>query len=73
MRRSAYPRTCSGATLPALDRALASGDFDEVMTLYRGDLLEGLHVAGASPDFQDWLDGERGRVRQRAGRPPAPS
>ncbi len=53
--------------LPALDRALASGDFDEVMTLYRGDLLEGLHVAGASPDFQDWLDGERGRVRQRAG------
>jgi DNA-binding SARP family transcriptional activator len=52
---------------PALDRALASGDFEDALALYRGALLEGLHVAGAAPEFQEWLDQERGRLRERAG------
>jgi DNA-binding SARP family transcriptional activator len=50
----------------ALDDALASGDFDGALTLYRGALLEGLHVAGAAPEFSEWLDRERDRVRKRA-------
>jgi DNA-binding SARP family transcriptional activator len=51
---------------PALDLALASGDFEGVMALYCGGLLEGLHVTGASPEFSEWLDHERGRMRERA-------
>jgi DNA-binding SARP family transcriptional activator len=50
----------------ALDVALAAGDFDSAMALYRGPLLEGLHVTGAAPDFTEWLDRERDRVRGRA-------
>lgn len=53
--------------VPALEQALASGDFETAMSLYRGPLLEGLHVAGSAPDFQEWLDRERGRIRERAG------
>ncbi len=53
--------------VPALDRALAAGDFEAALALYRGPLLDGLHVAGSAPEFQEWLDRERGRVRQRAG------
>lgn len=35
----------------------------EALALYRGSLLEGLHVAGA-PAFMDWLDRERERLRE---------
>lgn len=51
----------------ALDRALASGDFDGALALYRGTLLEGLHVADAAPEFSEWLDREREQMRRRAG------
>ncbi len=50
----------------ALDRALAAGDPERALGLYRGRLLEGLHVAGAAPELQDWLDRERDRLRERA-------
>ena len=50
----------------ALDVALASGDFQGAMALYRGALLEGLHVSAAAPEFSEWLDRERGRIRERA-------
>ncbi|MEO7986823.1 MAG: BTAD domain-containing putative transcriptional regulator [Gemmatimonadales bacterium] len=49
-----------------LERGAAKGEFEDAVGLYRGILLEGLHVAGASPDFQEWLDRERGAVRERA-------
>ena len=52
--------------VPALGSAVARGDFDAAVTLYRGPLLEGLHVTGAAPDFQEWLDRERERVREQA-------
>jgi DNA-binding SARP family transcriptional activator/tetratricopeptide (TPR) repeat protein len=38
---------------------------ERALELYRGDLLDGLHVSGA-PAFQDWLDRERGRLRAAA-------
>jgi serine/threonine-protein kinase len=51
----------------ALDQALAAGDSAGALALYRGTLLEGLYVAGAAPELQDWLDRERLRLRERAG------
>ncbi len=36
------------------------------MALYRGDLIEALHVAGAAPEFSQWLDAERLRLRRLA-------
>ena len=51
----------------ALEAALAGGAMEEAVTLHRGPLLEGLYVAGAAPELQEWLDRERGRLRDRAG------
>jgi tetratricopeptide (TPR) repeat protein len=50
----------------ALEQTLAAGDAEAALALYRGPLLEGLYVAGAAPELQDWLDGERTRLRERA-------
>jgi DNA-binding SARP family transcriptional activator len=50
----------------ALDRALDDGQAEQALGLYRGPLLEGLYVTGASADYQDWLDRERARLRERA-------
>ena len=50
----------------ALERALDAGDFERAVELYRGPLLDGLYVAGAGSEYQDWLDGERTRLRGRA-------
>jgi DNA-binding SARP family transcriptional activator len=44
---------------------VAAGRFDEAMTLYRGDLLEGFFVDGAA-GFHDWLDRERAYLRALA-------
>lgn len=52
----------------AFDRALEAGNAAEALALYRGALLEGLHVAGAAPEFQEWLEGERLRRRDQAAR-----
>jgi DNA-binding SARP family transcriptional activator/Tfp pilus assembly protein PilF len=46
----------------AFEEALDSGRIGEAMALYRGDLLEGFHIADA-PDFERWLDAERARLR----------
>jgi len=51
----------------ALDSALAAGDAAGALELYRGPLLDGLYVAGAASEFQDWLDRERARLADRAG------
>ena len=46
---------------------LDAGDMARALELYRGDLLDGFYVAGA-PDYQDWLDRERTRLRDAAAR-----
>lgn len=48
------------------DELLDRGDRAEALELYRGDLLEGLYVSGASPRFDQWLENERSRLRTRA-------
>ncbi|HYC32172.1 MAG TPA: BTAD domain-containing putative transcriptional regulator [Gemmatimonadales bacterium] len=50
----------------AFEAALAAGDAERALGLYRGPLLDGLHVAGASSEFGEWLDRERARFRESA-------
>lgn len=50
----------------AFDDALARGTLAEALELYRGDLLEGFFISDASSDFEEWLEKERVRLRQRA-------
>jgi DNA-binding SARP family transcriptional activator/tetratricopeptide (TPR) repeat protein len=49
----------------AFQEALKREDWAGALDLYRGDLLEGLHVKGA-PEFVDWVDRERVRLREGA-------
>ena len=51
----------------AFREALRAGRHEDALTLYRGDLLEGLHIASA-PDVGRWLDDARARQRQEAVR-----
>ena len=50
----------------AFEQALDGGREQEALELYRGDLLDGFFVLGASAEFDHWLDGERDRLRRRA-------
>ena len=49
----------------AMEQLAAEGDDEAALALYRGPLLDGLYVAGASVEFQDWLDRERLRLEVR--------
>ena len=48
----------------AFEEALHAGRLTDALDLYRGDLLEGFHIAGA-PEFERWLGAERGRLSGR--------
>ncbi len=48
------------------DRACEVADWKRATDLYRGDLLAGVFIADASPEFEHWLEGERERLRRRA-------
>jgi len=48
----------------AFDDAVRLGRLAEALALYRGDFLEGFHVANA-PEFDRWMDGERRRHAER--------
>ena len=47
------------------EAAVKSGEDAAALEYYRGDLLEGFYIQGA-PEAVDWLDGERGRLREVA-------
>lgn len=47
------------------EAALEAGDAEQALELYRGGLLEGVHVLDA-PEFERWLDTEREQLRRRA-------
>jgi TolB-like protein/DNA-binding SARP family transcriptional activator len=51
----------------AFEEALDAGRPAEAIDLYRGDLLEGFHIADA-PEFERWLDAERQRLADRYGK-----
>lgn len=48
----------------AFEVALDNDNLQEALDLYRGDLLPGFHITDGSNEFNSWLDGERGRLRQ---------
>jgi len=50
-----------------LEAKLAAGKPADALALYRGDLLESFYVSGA-PAVEAWLDQERARLREVAGR-----
>lgn len=57
---------CLWCDVWAFEYALDNGCLREAVALYRGEFLAGLTVRSASAEFEEWLDGERARLRQRA-------
>jgi DNA-binding SARP family transcriptional activator len=51
----------------AFEEAIDACRFPEALELYRGELLEGFHIANA-PEFERWLDGERARLAGRCAK-----
>ncbi len=49
----------------AFDQAVANGRLEEALDLYRGELLEGFFISGAT-EFERWLERERARRREAA-------
>ena len=47
------------------DQAIDAKQYQEALDLYRGDLLPGFFVSDA-PGFEEWLETERTRLRERA-------
>jgi serine/threonine-protein kinase len=44
------------------ERAAQAGQLTDALDLYRGDLLEGFFIRGA-PEFEQWLEDERARLK----------
>src|SRR5690242_1979726 len=51
----------------AFQKAIADDALREALDFYRGDLLEGFFISDA-PEFERWLETERGRLRDAAAR-----
>ncbi|MEP6494821.1 MAG: BTAD domain-containing putative transcriptional regulator [bacterium] len=49
----------------ALGDALTDARYDEAVALYRGELLEGVHVSGVGEEFETWLQQERAQALER--------
>jgi TolB-like protein/DNA-binding SARP family transcriptional activator/Flp pilus assembly protein TadD len=49
----------------AFDEAVDARRYMDAIELYRGDLLTGFHVAGAAPEFAEWLDEIRATYARR--------
>ena len=52
----------------AFERAIVEGRASEAWDLYGGDFLDTVHVGGAAPEFTDWMEGQRLRLRRLASR-----
>ena len=62
----AVSATALSCDIRSFDRAVAAGNFCEALALYRGELLDGVYVSGASHRLDQWLDRERAYVLERA-------
>src|SRR6266404_2795149 len=49
----------------AFDEAFDARRYTDAFELYGGDLLAGFHVAGAAPEFAEWLDATRATYARR--------
>lgn len=52
----------------AFDDAMHERDLARALSLYRGELLDGIPVRGVSTELQDWYERERTRYRDDAAR-----
>ncbi len=50
----------------AFEKACEASDWKAALEFYRGDLLAGVFIGDISPEFEHWLDDERGRLRRLA-------
>ncbi len=50
----------------ALEQALDAGREEDALALYHGAFLDGVFVSDASPEFEQWVDLTRTRLRDRA-------
>lgn len=48
------------------EEACRAGSHEAACALYQGDFLAGFHVTGVSPEFEQWVDAERDRLRRLA-------
>jgi DNA-binding SARP family transcriptional activator len=61
----ALSRSCFTSDALELLDALEEGRAEDAARLYAGDLLPGIHLKDASPEFEAWLDGNRSTLRRR--------
>lgn len=64
----ASPEASLWCDTDAFEARLHEGDSAGALALYRGELLEGVFVADAAPELEQWLDAERTRFRRLAVR-----
>jgi DNA-binding SARP family transcriptional activator/TolB-like protein/Flp pilus assembly protein TadD len=50
------------------EAALAAGQYDEALELYRGDFLHGFHVPDAAPELDEWIQSKSRRMQLLATR-----
>jgi DNA-binding SARP family transcriptional activator/TolB-like protein/Tfp pilus assembly protein PilF len=50
----------------SFEEALDAGDTERAMDLYAGDFLDGVHVNDVAQELDEWVSGERARLRTRA-------
>ncbi len=61
----ALAEECLSCDLREFEKLLGAEQAESALELYRGALLNGLHVSEA-PEFERWLDAEREHARRRA-------
>src|SRR5574337_354812 len=61
-------RTALRCDVWAFEQAVETGDAAAAIRLYRGDLLRGFFAAGVAAEFEEWVAGERTRLRTLAAR-----
>lgn len=49
------------------EKLIKEGNIQQAVELYRSDLIEGLYVPNASPEFDQWIERERERFRKSYG------
>lgn len=52
----------------ALQQRARDAQWPDALSLYRGELLDGMYPEGVAPEFQEWLDGHRRVMREIAAR-----
>ena len=50
----------------AFEQLAQSGDAEGALALYRGDFLQGFYVPDVAPEYEEWVERTRARLRRRA-------